>query len=223
MSSLVKNVIVFGATGQIGKLVLKELASSNFKPTAVVRSTEQEKSMSTISSQITSAKLALDNASVKDIARLIEGHDAVVFTAGSAGKNLLQVDLDGAVKTFEAARIARVRRLVLISALHADDREYFSKSPLHNYYIAKHYADRILMNEFQDDLDFTILKPTTLTNNGGTGKINILGAKEGLQSTIDRIDVARVIVQILNSAETFGKSYNFSQGDLDIKDPTSFK
>lgn len=43
MSSLVKNVIVFGATGQIGKLLLKELVSSNLNPTAVVRSTEQEK------------------------------------------------------------------------------------------------------------------------------------------------------------------------------------
>lgn len=222
MSSLVKSVIVFGSTGQIGKLLLKELIASNLKPTAVVRSTEQEKTMSTISSQITSVNLALDNASVKDIAKVIEGHDAVVFTAGSGGKNLLQVDLDGAVKTFEAARIARVRRLVLISAIHADDREYFSKSPLRNYYIAKHFADRILMNEFQNDLDFTILKPSLLTNNQGTGKINIIGPKEGLDSSIDRVDVARVIVQTLNNTKTFGKSYNIIQGDLDIKDPSIF-
>lgn len=222
MSSLVKNVIVFGATGQIGKLLLKELVSSNLNPTAVVRSTEQEKTVSNISSQITSVNLTLDNASVKDIAKVIEGHDAVVFTAGSGGKNLLQVDLDGAVKTFEAARIASVRRLVLISALHADDREYFAKSPLRNYYIAKHFADRILMNEFQNDLDFTILKPSSLTNNEGTGKIRIIGPNEGLDSSIDRVDVARVIVQTLNNTKTFGKSYNIIQGDLDIRDPTIF-
>lgn len=222
MSSLVKNVIVFGATGQIGKLLLKELVSSNLNPTAVVRSTEQEKTISNISSQITSVNLTLDNASVKDIAKVIEGHDAVVFTAGSGGKNLLQVDLDGAVKTFEAARIASVRRLVLISALHADDREYFAKSPLRNYYIAKHFADRILMNEFQNDLDFTILKPSSLTNNEGTGKIRIIGPNEGLDSSIDRVDVARVIVQTLNNTKTFGKSYNIIQGDLDIRDPTIF-
>lgn len=222
MSSLVKNVIVFGATGQIGKLLLKELVSSNLNPTAVVRSTEQEKTVSNISSQITSVNLTLDNASVKDIAKIIEGHDAVVFTAGSGGKNLLQVDLDGAVKTFEAASIASVRRLVLISALHADDREYFAKSPLRNYYIAKHFADRILMNEFQNDLDFTILKPSSLTNNEGTGKIRIIGPNEGLDSSIDRVDVARVIVQTLNNTKTFGKSYNIIQGDLDIKDPTIF-
>lgn len=222
MSSLVKNVIVFGATGQIGKLLLKELVSSNLKPTAVIRTTEQEKTMSTISSQITSVNLTLDNASVRDLATVIEGHDAVVFTAGSGGKNLLQVDLDGAVKTFEAARIAKVRRLVLVSALHADDREFFAKSPLHNYYIAKHFADRILMNEFQNDLDFTILKPSSLTNNEGTGKIRIIGPNEGLDSSIDRVDVARVIVQTLNNTKTFGKSYNIIQGDLDIRDPTIF-
>lgn len=222
MSSLAKRVVVFGATGQIGKLLLRELISSKFNPTAVVRSTEQEKSISSISSEITSVKLTLDNASVNDIAKVIEGHDAVVFTAGSGGGNLLQVDLDGAVKTFEAARIAKVHRLVLISALHADDREFFSKSPLRNYYIAKHYADRILINEFQKDLDFTILKPSALTNNEGTGKIKIVGSKESLESSIDRVDVARVIALTLNNTKTFGKSYNIGQGDLDLKDPTIY-
>lgn len=222
MPNLTNKVVVFGATGKIGQLVLKELLRSKIKPTAVVRTQEQEKSISSISSEISLVKFALDNSSVKDIKDIIKGHDAIVFTAGSAGKNLLQVDLDGAVKTFEAARDANVRRLVLVSALHADDRDFIAKSPIQNYYIAKHYADRILVDEFQKDLDFTILKPSLLTDNDGTGKISIIGRNQGSESSIDRIDVARVIVLILNNPKTFGKSYNIIQGEDSLDDPSIY-
>ena len=70
----------------------------------------------------------------------------------------MQVDLDAAVKTFEASVEAQVRRFIIISALHADNREFFSKLGLRNYYIAKHYADRILVDEFSDKLDYTIFE-----------------------------------------------------------------
>ena len=82
----------------------------------------------------------------------------------------MQVDLDAAVKTFEASVEAQVRRFIIISALHADNREFFSKLGLRNYYIAKHYADRILVDEFSDKLDYTILKPTSLSDDAATGK-----------------------------------------------------
>ena len=83
---------------------------------------------------------------------MIKNHDAVVFTVGSAGKNLLQVDLDAAVKTFEAMVEANVRRFIIISAIRAEDRDFGAKSGIRNYFIAKHYADRILIDEFSEKL-----------------------------------------------------------------------
>lgn len=225
MSGVTKNVIVFGATGGIGKHLLCELVNAKYNPTAVVRTAEQEQSISSIAGgkPISTVKLTLDSASVKDIANVIKGHGAVVFTAGSGGKKLLEVDLDGAVKTFEAARLANVRRLIIISALHAENRESFAGKSLNSYYISKHYADRILMNEFKADLDFTILKPTALANGSGSGKIQIVGPSDGSNTTIDRIDVARVIVLVLNNPSTYGKSYDFAQGDLNIDDSSVYE
>lgn len=158
---------------------------------------------------------------MKDLTEAIQGHDAVVYVAGSGSKNLLQVDLDSAVKTFEATREANVKRLILLSAMHTENRAWIEGSVIRNYYIAKHYADRILMNEFKD-LNFTIVKPTILTNNDGTGKIRMVEGIERNESTIDRIDVARVITQCLNNETTFGKSYSIAQGEHDLKDSSIY-
>ena len=139
----------------------------------------------------------------------------MVLTVGSGGKDLLKVDLDGVVKAFEAAVKANVRRLVLVSAIYAHDREFGAASPLRDYYIAKHYADRILKNEFKESLDFTILKPSALTNGEGTGKIKILTGEKDV-GLVDRQDVALVILEVLDKKNTFGKEYDFKAGDSDI-------
>lgn len=52
-----------------------------------------------------------------DLAALIAGSDAVIFTAGSRGKDLLQTDAYGAVKLMQAAKQAGINRFVMLSAL----------------------------------------------------------------------------------------------------------
>ncbi|KAF6071835.1 NADH(P)-binding family protein [Candida albicans] len=214
--STVKNIIVFGSHGKIGQQFVRLLAdkTSVFRGTAVVRNDEQATTIKSITA---------NSLTVGEIASAIKGHDAVVFTVGSAGKNLLQVDLDAAVKTFEASVEAQVRRFIIISALHADNREFFSKLGLRNYYIAKHYADRILVDEFSDKLDYTILKPTSLSDDAATGKIRIIKSTDEEIGTITRADVAKVIYEIVNDKDTFGKSYNIANGDLDIRDKRIYK
>ncbi|CAX39552.1 conserved hypothetical protein [Candida dubliniensis CD36] len=224
----VKNIIVFGSHGKIGQQFVRLLAdkTSVFKGTAVVRNNEQAKTIKSITSNSPNVSLlnfTLDNANVGEIASAIKGHDAVVFTVGSAGKNLLQVDLDAAVKTFEASVEAQVKRFIIISAIHADNREFFSNLSLRNYYIAKHYADRVLVNEFGGELDYTILKPTELTDEAATGKIRIIKGTDEDIGTITRADVAKVIYEIVNDQDTFGKSYNIANGDLDITDKRIYK
>lgn len=210
-----KNIIVFGANGQIGQHVLGLASKQGLKLTAVVRSSDQGSVLAKIGSGISSKVFSIDEASVGEIRDAIKGHDSVVVTVGSRGKNLLGVDLDGVVKVFEATVAAQVRRLVLVSAAHADDREFFSKTSLNSYYIAKHYADRILINEFGRLLDYTILQPGALADGEGTGKIRFIEPKE-TGGKIDRADVASVILLVLDKKQTFGKTYEFVGGDKEI-------
>ncbi|CAK7896576.1 hypothetical protein CAAN1_17S02344 [[Candida] anglica] len=208
-----KNIIVFGAHGQIGQHFLRFASASGIKSTAVIRNSEQASKITQIASGVTAKEITVDGSSVEELGAAISGHDAVVLTLGSRGKSLLQVDLDGTVKVFEAAVLAKVRRLVLISAANAENREWFSKTSLRDYYIAKHYADRILVNEFKQSLDFTILQPGALTDGASTKKFGHLG---GETRSVDREDVAYAILETLNDKETYGKSIPFVNGNTDI-------
>lgn len=223
--STFKRIIVFGAHGKIGQQLVGQACRDGYSVTSVVRNQQQADHVSHISGNnpnLLTNQLTLDDASVSDLTQVIAGHDAVVFTAGSAGKDLLKVDLDGAVKTFEASSAANVKRLIIVSAVHADKREFFQDTGLRNYYIAKHYADRILINEFSQKLDFTILKPTVLTDEPGTGKVKILESLLEPYGTISRADVATVILATLSNPNTYGKSYDFKNGDSDIHASSTF-
>lgn len=183
------------------------------------------KSISSDSSNITSTKLDLADASVSDLAAAIKGHDAVVLIVGAGVdvKGVSQVDLDGMVKAFEATVEAKVRRLVIVSALFAEDREIGIESGLRDYYIARHYADRILIDEFGEKLDYTIIKPTYLTDEFPTGKIKVFKAITNDVGSISRADVAQVLFDVLNFKDTFGKSYDIANGDKNIDDPETFQ
>ncbi|WP_079509056.1 SDR family oxidoreductase [Mesobacillus jeotgali] len=205
-------VFVVGANGQIGKLLvefLKESADHNVR--AMLRKQEQAKEFETKGIETAIASL---EGSVEDIASAAKGCDAVVFAAGSGGQTgldkTLLVDLDGAVKTVEAAEQAGIDRFIMISALQAHNRENWSET-IKPYYVAKHYADRALL---QSSLNYTIIRPGGLLNEQGTGKIMVA---ENLGSgTIPRIDVARTILACLNEERTFKKSFDLLSGDTEV-------
>lgn len=207
-------VFVVGANGQIGKQLVHLLHKSDeFTVRAMVRKEEQKEAFEKDGIEAVLADL---EGTVDHIVEAAKGCDAVVFSAGSGGhtgadKTLL-VDLDGAVKTIEAAEQLGIDRFVMVSAFQANNRENWNKKIRH-YYVAKHYADRILMDS---NLNYTIVKPGGLLNEPGTGKISI-GENMQERATIPREDVARVLFEVLGANNTFKKSFDLVSGDIEIK------
>ncbi len=207
-------VCVVGANGQIGKQVVELLKdSSEYTPIAMVRKQEQEAHFDNLGVETVLASIA---DSVDKIAEAISGSDAIVFTAGSGGHTgpdqTLLIDLDGAVKTVEAAEKTSVNRFVMVSALGANQREKWNEA-IRPYYVAKHYADRILE---QSDLTYTIVRPGGLLNEEGTGKVAI--GENLTRNTIPRADVAKVIVASLSEENTYYQSFDLVSGDIPIED-----
>jgi uncharacterized protein YbjT (DUF2867 family) len=207
-------VLVAGANGQIGRHLVNLLQDSEEHTVrAMIRKEEQQDYFKSLGVE---AVLASLEGTVEEIAEAAKGCDAIVFTAGSGGhtgldKTLL-IDLDGAVKTVEAAEMAGINRFVMVSALQAHRRGNWNEK-IRPYYVAKHYADRALL---QSGLTYTIVRPGGLINEPGTGKIT---AAENLErGTIPRADVARIVYESLTEERTFNTSFDVISGESPIAD-----
>lgn len=203
-------VFVVGANGQIGQQVVEKLhKSEHHEPVAMVRKEEQAQKFRKDGVEAVVADL---EGTVDEIAEAAKGCDAVVFTAGSGGSTgpdkTLLIDLDGAVKTVEAAEKAGIGRFIQVSAIQAHNRKNWSEKIRH-YFAAKHYADRELM---KSGLNYTIIRPGGLLNEPGTGKVK---AAENLErASIPREDVASTIVAALDEEKTYEKGFDLVSGDM---------
>ena len=208
-------VFLIGSNGQVGKYIVSLLQKSE-KHTlkAMVRSEEQAEELRKSGVDAVVANL---EDSVEKIAEAMRGCDAVIFSAGSGSKTgpdkTLLVDLDGAVKTMEAAEQVGADRYVMVSFYKAYDRESWRDSPIKPYSVAKHYADRVLTSS---NLNYTIIGPGLLLNESGTGKVSAGDSME--RNSIPREDVARTVVAALDEENTYRKTIGLMSGDQTIED-----
>jgi uncharacterized protein YbjT (DUF2867 family) len=208
------NVLIIGANGQIGQRVVKKIQAANeHKAIAMVRKKEQ---IAQFEEQGVQTALVDLEGSVDDIAGAAKDADAVVFTAGSGGHTgadkTMMIDLDGAIKSMEAAKQVGAERFIIVSAIGVHRRENWMGSAPY-YSAAKHYADVWLENS---GLDYTIIRPGRLTNEPGTGKVKVAVDLE--RGEIPRDDVASTIVVSLKNNHTIGKAFDMIGGEMPIGD-----
>ncbi|MED2971073.1 SDR family oxidoreductase [Fictibacillus sp. B-59209] len=207
-------VFLVGANGQIGRKLVELLGSSSeHSVRAMIRNPEQANELEKLGAETVVANL---EGSVSELAEAVKGSDAIIFSAGSGGSTgsdkTLLVDLDGAAKMVEAAEQAGVDRFVMVSALQAHNRENWNEK-LRPYYVAKHYADKILESS---SLNYTIVRPGGLLNEPGTGKVE---ASENLgRASIPREDVAQTVLAALTEEHTFKRSFDLISGDQTIQE-----
>lgn len=199
-------ILVVGANGRVGQELVTLLAQAKHEVVAGVRRPEAFPAID----GVTPVKFDLQ-VPAEEMVPQIKDFDAVISTAGSAGKSLLQVDLFGNVKLMQAAEQAGVRRFVLLSSLFALDLSKWDSAgiqKLQDYYIAKHFADLYLTNDTQ--LDWTVLQPGTLVEEPATGKV-AFGVAESGKNAIP--DVAAVIAAIVDADNTISKVITMHEGD----------
>ena len=207
-------VLVVGANGQIGKQLVTQLQENGEHTVrAMIRKEEQKAYFENLGAETVLASLT---GTVDEMTEAAKGCDAIVFTAGSGGSTgadmTLLIDLDGAVKTIEAAEQLGIERFVMVSAFQANNRENWSEA-IKPYYVAKHYADRALLHS---NLNYTIIRPGGLINEPGTGRVTVAEKLE--RSTVPREDVAAVISASLTDENTYRKAFDLVSGEMPIKE-----
>lgn len=205
-------VFVAGGSGRVATELIKDLVADGNQVVAGARHPEKIIELS----GVTPVKLDL-HGDVAKIASLFAGVDAIYFVAGSRGKDLLQTDAMGAVKTMQAAKRAGIKRYIMLSSMYALQPEKWADYPalaaITDYNIAKFFADNYLVND--TDLDYTIIQPATLTEENGTGQVTF-GAGDDTTNPIP--DVAKVLAAVLNAKNTIGKVIMMRSGDTAIDD-----
>ncbi|WP_347106757.1 NAD(P)H-binding protein [Lactobacillus paragasseri] len=202
-------IFIFGGSGRVATDLIKNLVADGNTITAAARHPENIIKLD----GVTAEKLDL-HADVDDIAKQVKGFDAIYFTAGSRGKDLIQTDAMGAIKTMMAAEKAVVKRYIMLSSMLSLDINSWKKIPsLEDYLAAKFFADTYLMDS--TNLEYTILQPGSLIEEAGTGKIQ-LNVEATDSNPIP--DVAKTLAAILKYPNTIGKVIPMSSGKTPIDD-----
>lgn len=204
-------VLVAGANGQVGQHIVRLLAEGGHEVRAMIRGEDQAQRLRELGGEPLVADLE------EEVAHTVEGCDAVIFSAGggpgSGAEKKETVDRGGAVKLIEAAQEHGARRYIMVSAMGAADPESGSEA-MQPYLLAKAQADRTLQ---ESELDYTIVRPGSLTDNPGTGTVE-LASSLGRRGEIPREDTARVIVATLERENTFGKTFEVISGETTIEE-----
>jgi len=160
------------------------------------------------------ALVDLEQASEDEVATAIGGSDAVVFAAGagpgSGSARKETMDYGGAVKLIAAAKQAGVERYVIVSSMGANPNAT-GDDTFSVYLSAKGRADDAVR---ASGLDATVIRPGGLTNDAGTGRVR-LGEKLP-RGQVTRDDVAAVLVAVLDSPSTIGRTADLIGGDTPI-------
>lgn len=200
-------IIVIGATGRVGSNVVAKLAKNSADE--IYAGARKPEKVPT-SENVTPFKLDL-NDGMDEIKEALPEADAIIFTDGSGGRDLLKIDLHGAVKVMQAAEEKEISRFVMLSSKGSLSPDEFADSPLENYLIAKYYADEWLIHN--TNLDYTILQPTALVEKTGSGKVT-LGAYSTNENSID--NVADVLIGLVENHAGIKEVIEMSTGNEPI-------
>lgn len=190
-------ILVLGATGATGRLIVSQAVARGYDVTALVRSAEK-------ASDLKGATLIVGDA--RDEAALrqaLKGRDAVVSALGTAVSPFREVTLlSSATRALVSAMKAEhVSRLVCITGIGAGDSAghggFLFDTVIFPLVLRKVYADKNRQEAIVRDsgLDWVLVRPSVLNNKPGHDTIRALTDLSGFNGgTIARANVARFVL-----------------------------
>jgi nucleoside-diphosphate-sugar epimerase len=204
-------VTIAGGHGKIGMRLIRLLATRGDEVSSLDRKAEYGDELREAGAE--PVVCDLERVSVRQIADAVGGADAVVFAAGagpgSGPERKWTMDYAGAVKLMAAAMLAGVARYVIVSSIGADPDAEGDDFAV--YLRAKGRADAELE---QSALDYTIVRPSRLSDEPGTGRVEVGERVE--RREVSRDDVAAVLAAVLASHNTVGKTFETTSGDVPV-------
>jgi putative NADH-flavin reductase len=205
------HIVIFGATGATGRCLVEQALDQGYDVTAFARNpavvTTQHVRLSIVRGDV------LQKASIQEA---IANQDAVLCTIG--GHDRLRVALSGHPRTpglctigtrniLDAMQACGVSRLICLSAWGIGDSKgrvpVIFRNVLFPLLMKEEYEDKEAQEQLiqQSTLDWTIVRPSRLTNGSRRGRYRMKSSLEfSLQSSISRADVADCMLRQLTDS-----------------------
>jgi uncharacterized protein YbjT (DUF2867 family) len=196
------NLLVLGATGRTGRLVVEQALAAGHTVTALVRSPEK------LTMRNSNLRVVTGEATGKSaLSRALEGADAVISTLGGRGS----VIADSTQAIVAAAHDAGVTRVVLLSSWVVErDRMDAVTRLLTGVAMGSVIKDKSVGEQVlrRSDLDWTIVYASLLTDGPADGSVVVLpdGAKWSMSLKISRANVAAWMLEAATSDQQSRRS-----------------
>jgi len=198
---------IFGATGKTGIELVKQALEQGHNVTAFVRDPARL--------AIEDEKLTFFTGDVFDpanVAQAVQGQDAIVCALG-AGSDLKKttVRTTGTINIINAMQKQDVKRLMVVTAMGVGD-SWDTLSLFNKFFFATllrssradHESQEVAVKE--SGLDWTIVRPSGLTDTPRTGVYDVGENISADTSKIARADVADLILKGLEQDDLIGKA-----------------
>lgn len=192
-------IAIFGATGETGRQLVEQALAAGYQVVAYVRNPSK---LNTKHENLTIVQGELADQAI--IERAVSAADAVISVLGPRGGSKGKPITRGMQNIIEAMKKQGVRRLIISSTLSAKDPndlpDFKAKALVNLVKLTMHAAYEEIVSVAdtvrKSDLDWTIVRLTTLNNNPKSGKVRVgyLGKGEvGLR--ISRADLAEFMLK----------------------------
>lgn len=210
-------ILVFGATGGTGRLVVQQSLETGFKVTAFVRNPAK---MQNNNSNLTIVQGDVMNPETIDGA--MKGQDAVICCLGLPATKPGELRSKGTAHILDSMKKFGVRRFICQTSLgYADGKQILANTPfvfrkiIVPLLLKKTFAEHDLQENIirQTNLDWTIARAGSMTNGKFTGnyKAGFSNNDKTVKVKISRADAAHFMLQQLNTNDnvrrTIGLSY----------------
>jgi nucleoside-diphosphate-sugar epimerase len=193
-------IAIAGAHGQVARRLGRLLSARGDTVIGIVRNPDHRADLE--SDGVQPAVVDLESASVDEVAGVVSGADAVVFAAGagpgSGAARKHTVDKGAAILLADAAERAGVRPYLLVSSMGAELARQGTPpgmDPVFATYLqAKLAAEDVVLA--RPALATTIIRPGSLTDDPGTGRVTL--ARHAERGSVPRDDVAAVLLAFLD-------------------------
>ncbi len=203
-------LVIFGATGGTGQEVVRQAVEGGHTVTAFVRDPSR---LNDENGQV--KVIAGDINDPEAVAEAVSGQDAVVCALGSRELKATSVRTDGTINIIQAMQNKNLKRLVVVSAMGIG--ESWDTLPLASkLFFATVLRSARIDHESQESavresgLDWTIIRPSGLTDGPRTGEYQFGENIKTNSSSISRADVADLILKSLKDSSLIGKAPTIS-------------